>query len=149
MLFLFLLLTAQDPNQAKLEKELTQVVKQPLVMVTWSGSFKLDQRQTVPPLGYVADAIAWKAVWTAWRGAEPVPEVNFNNAIVQVAVSKDPNKVRAGAVLDAAGNLTFTNAQTLMAFEKDVTTGTYQFAVIPKEGIKTINGQPIKYSSTP
>ncbi len=148
-MLLLLLVAAQDPNQAKLEKALQQSVKQPLVMVTWSGSFKLEQRQAVPPMGYVADAIAWKAVWTAWRGTEPVPDVNFNNAIVLVAVSKDPNKVRAGAMLDAAGNLTFANAQTLMAFEKDVTTGTYQFAIIPKEGIKTINGQAIKYSSTP
>lgn len=147
MLFL-LLLISQDPNQAKIEKELTQPVKQPLVMVTWSGTYKLEQKQAAPPLGYVADAIAWKGVWTAWRGTEPVPEVNFNNAIVVVAVSKDPNKIGAGVMLNANGDLSFAHRQTLMAFENP-TTGTYQFAVIPKEGIKTINGQAIKYSVTP
>ncbi len=52
-------------------------------------------------------------------------------------------------MLDAAGNLTFANAQTLLGIEKDVTTCTYHFAVIPKEGIKTINRQAFKYSSTP
>lgn len=147
MLFL-LLLAAQDPNQAKIEQELQQAVKQPLVMVTWSGSFKLEQRQAAPLLGYVADAIAWKALWTAWRGTELVPEVNFNNAIVVVAVSKDPNRIGAGVMLNAKGDLTFAHRQTLMAFE-NATTGTYQFALIPKERIKTINGQVIKYSAIP
>lgn len=142
-----LLAIPQDVDTERLKELAKMMAQRPPILVTWSGMIPIERINDVPA-GYVADGAAWKKVWASWRGNEPVPEVKFNDTIVIVAVSRDPNSIRAGCSLDDQGDLKFMHATTLVAFGKP-TTSRYQFALIPRKNIKTINGQPIQDTQAP
>lgn len=112
------------------------------VLVAWQGQVKLERRKDAPQSGYIADQEAWQALWTSWRGVEPAPWINFDEAIILVAANRDPNRIGVTATLDDAGDLRVVHRSTLIAFINP-TEFAYQFALIRREGIKTIGGKPI------
>jgi hypothetical protein len=113
------------------------------VLVSWNGSIKLEQRKKGPAAGYIADQTAWKDLWSDWRPTEEVPNINFSEVIVVVAVNRDPNKISAHALLDPQGDLTVSHLSTLIGYTK-FDSCTYQFVLIRRDGIKTVNGKPIQ-----
>ncbi len=110
---------------------------------TWSGEVKLEVRKEAPKDGFVADKEAFAKFWKAFRGDEKVPDIDFTKELVLVAVGTDPNKLGIGASLDAKGNLTVLVRSTLIGFENP-TTAAYQFATVPRAGIKSVNGKEVK-----
>jgi len=113
------------------------------VVVSWRGKIKLELRNEAPKGGYIADGKTWEKLWKAWRGTEEVPSVNFQEAIVLVGVNNNPNWINVLAEIDDNGALQLTYASTLMGFINPQE-GAYEFALIRRDGIKTIAGKEIE-----
>jgi hypothetical protein len=110
---------------------------------TWSGEVKLAARADAPKDGFITEKDAFAKFWKAFRGDEKLPDVDFTKELVLVAVGMDPNKLGIGASLDAKGDLKVLVRSTLIAFDNP-TTVAYQFATVPRTGIKSINGKDVK-----
>lgn len=110
---------------------------------TWSGEVKLDVRKEAPKDGFITEKDAFAKFWKAFRGDEKVPDIDFTKELVLVAVGMDPNKLGIGASLDAKGDLKVFVRSTLIAFQNP-TTASYQFATVPRTGIKSVNGKEVK-----
>jgi hypothetical protein len=113
------------------------------VVVSWQGRVKLGLLKEAPKPGYIADGKTWAKLWKAWRGTEEVPSVNFQEAIVLVGVNNNPNWINVLAEIDDNGALQLTYASTLMGFINPQE-GAYEFALIRRDGIKTIAGKEIE-----
>ncbi len=89
----------------------------------------------------------WAKLWNAWRGkpTETPPKVNFDEQLVLVVTSRAA-KGAVRATLNDKGNLVVVLGDPLVeAVQKKAGGGWYYaLAVIPREGIKTINGKPVK-----
>jgi hypothetical protein len=120
---------AAEPKEVKLEK-------------TWSGEVAIELKKEAPASGFLADKEAFAKLWKAYRGKEDLPEIDFSKELVLVAVNNDPNKISIVAKLDDKGDLKVVHASTLIGFINPKTCA-YQFALIKREGIRTIGGKPI------
>jgi hypothetical protein len=113
------------------------------LLQTWRGEVKLELRKQAPDSGFIADAESWEKLWKAYRVAEKVPEVDFQEHLILVGVNSDPNQIGAVAKLSEKGDLSVVYLGTLIGFE-DPQTCAYQFAKISRKGIKSIKGKPLK-----
>jgi uncharacterized protein (TIGR03067 family) len=109
---------------------------------TWHGEVALDVSKGAPRHDFVTDKEAWAKLWQAYRPKEQVPEVDFNTELVLVAVNNDPNGITIDATLGKEGNLEVDRISTLIQFNNP-TTCRYEFALIKRAGVKTIDGVPI------
>lgn len=130
---------AENPSGRTETREDLRFVK---LEQTWEGEALLGLQAAVPAKRYVADPVSWARVWAAFRGREAVPAVDFNGRLVLVAFNDDENRVSVWPELDHRGNLRNRTMTTLMLIEKPKS-GRYQFAVIQRAGINTIDGEPI------
>src|SRR6185295_13573684 len=92
-----------------------------------------------PKSEFIADAEAWKKLWTAWRGNEEIPKVDFAKELILVATAGGPNRVNLSATLDDKGDVKVLGMATRMAGPGFG----YAIAKFSRDGIKTVNGQPI------
>jgi len=46
-----------------------------------------------PKSGFIRDKETWAEVWAAWRGPDPLPEVDFDNDVVYATASPGPNRL--------------------------------------------------------
>jgi hypothetical protein len=110
------------------------------VLVAWGGM--VDHALTAKVPGHIRTQAEWEKLWKLWRKGEPVPFVNFEEALVLVACSGDQNAVAVMPRLSAAGDLQVAVATTLLESTNSKTSG-YQLAVISRQGIKTIDGKAL------
>jgi len=111
------------------------------VVVSWRGETKTALSKMAPDSGFIVDDVEWKALWKAWRGNEPVPSVNFREAMVLVGVNRNFDRINLYPVLDDQGDLRVTSTfggVGLLGDGGDVRG--YQLALIKFDGIKTIQG---------
>lgn len=71
-----------------------------------------------------------------------MPEVDFDKHLILIAVNGDPNRISIHPGLDGKGDLKVNYSSTLIGFLDPITCA-YQFALIRREGIKTIGGKAI------
>jgi hypothetical protein len=58
------------------------------VLQTWKGKFQTAAlRNQAPRKQFIADQQSWIALWTAWRGTEPVPNVDFTTQLILVTTA--------------------------------------------------------------
>src|SRR5262245_4076437 len=110
---------------------------------TWNGEVNIELRQEAPEDGYIANKAKWEALWKAYRGGEELPKVDFAKELVLVAVNRDPNRISIQAKLDDKGDLTVMHISTKMGFVNPKACK-YEFAVVSRDGIKSINGKTLK-----
>jgi hypothetical protein len=110
---------------------------------TWDGEIALELRKQAPADGYIANEEDFAKLWKAYRGDAELPKVDFTKQIILVAVNSDPNQLGITATLDNDGDLKIAVMSTLRAYI-DPKTCRYQFALISRDGVKTIKGQPLK-----
>jgi hypothetical protein len=141
--FLITSLAGEKPKPVKVEK-------------TWLGQVKSELRKEVPNqviikagkkdqgyvLGYVADKDTWAKLWKTYRCEKEMPWIDFDKELVLVAVNSDPNQISIWPEVDDKGDLSSLTPTTLLLFTDPKTCG-YQFALIKREGIKTIGGKAI------
>jgi hypothetical protein len=114
--------------------------KQVKPLQTWQAKVKDEAlKKAAPADGFITTAKDFEALWKAWRGDEKVPEVDFKQNLVLVGLAGGPNLASIGASLDDEGNLKVLVRQTLIGGPGFG----YQLAVVPRAGIKTVNGKNV------
>lgn len=107
---------------------------------SWAAKHKDEAlRKLAPASGFIADAAAWKALWTAWRPDEEVPKVDFENELILVGTVPGPNLVLLNPDLDEQGNVKFVVAGTKVGGPGFG----YKLVKIARKGVKSVNGQPL------
>jgi len=112
----------------------------------WKGTLKDEALRKEAPtqvashIGYLTDAKAWEKLWKAWRDKEELPKVDFAKELVLVVTVSGPNQAIVGIGLDGEGDLTLGVGSTKVGGPGFG----YYLAVVPRKGVKTIDGKPIK-----
>ncbi|HEY2840038.1 MAG TPA: hypothetical protein VGJ26_12865 [Pirellulales bacterium] len=96
-------------------------------------------KEAAPKAGFLADEKAFSELWKAWRPGEDVPSVDFSKELIIVGVANGPNRAMVRPTIDEAGDLKFTVVQT----KRGGRGFGYAFLKMSREGVKTVNGQPI------
>jgi hypothetical protein len=109
---------------------------------SWSGKIPIAKSdQLTAGRGPITSKEDWAKIWRAARGKEALPTVDFEKELVLMSVGRDPNEIIIVPTLDQKRDLQVSVMKTLL-HHKNPTTCFYRFAVIKREGIKTIHGEP-------
>src|SRR5262245_3727436 len=112
----------------------------------WDGEIRLALRRQAPPKGFIANEKAWAKLWMAYRGNDELPKIDFDEQMILVVVTNDPNDIGPGRlILNRSGDLSVSIVSTLMGFANPETCK-YIFMLISREGVKSINGAPVPKS---
>ena len=114
----------------------------------WGGNAFVEEDDKVLAPGdlHIVDEKEWAKLWSAWtRQTRKTPQVNFKENLVLVVATREEISDLAIRV-DDKGNLTVT---PLKVGPNPVTRKSgegwyYRLSVLPREGIKTIAGRPVK-----
>lgn len=109
---------------------------------SWHGQIDLKLRSLIPDRSYISNQADWAKLWQAYRGGEPLPQIDFDREIAIVYAINDPNAMSLNLSLTPAGDLQISTASTLVGYNGH-TTCSYEFARIKRDGIKTIKGKPL------
>jgi hypothetical protein len=105
----------------------------------WSGRTPTVNKKLMPAKGYITSEKAFADVWKAWMGKEKQPVVDFSKELVLV-VCEPCSSVSVGAAVSPKGDLMLTGGGT-----DDIRDDCcFEIAVVPLEGVKTINGKAIE-----
>jgi hypothetical protein len=108
------------------------------VLQQWQGVLENgDLRDLAPPNHVIVNPRQWRDLWTAWRGSEPLPPVDF--AVDILLVRTAPGRKGFTELIwriDEVGNLTMS--------EKTIFDGQRGFSYIiqrvRRDGIRKVNG---------
>ncbi|MGC1275413.1 MAG: hypothetical protein WBC44_17030 [Planctomycetaceae bacterium] len=95
-------------------------------------------RKLSPKSGFFTDEQSFAKIWKAWRPDEKLPSIDFDEAVVLVATADGPNQMFA-YLRKTDGNVNAVFGSTKIGGPGFG----YLFAVLPREGIKSINNQPL------
>jgi hypothetical protein len=93
-----------------------------------------------PKAGYFSEAAGFEKLWKAWRPKDDVPMVDFGRELVLVSTAGGPNAPKVQIDLGDDGDLKVRSQATLLGGDGFG----YTIAVIPRAGVKTVGGQPLK-----
>jgi hypothetical protein len=146
VLFLVVLLScshsmdnAEDPPTGAVAGKTEKAIKQ-----SWSGDYPVDQLALLAEgadqrgSGYIGDAPTFRAVWSAFKPGEHVPDVDFNvHLVIFVRNTQYYNHMRIGRVMLENGVASVMAMETLSARPiEDVVA--LSMAVISREGVTGI-----------
>jgi hypothetical protein len=95
-----------------------------------------DQRET--PIGYIGDAKTFKAVWTAWKKDDKLPEVDFKkNVVIFTRNTQFLNRINIAKITLEDGKLDLLAIETRTATKIEDKVH-MAMAVVPRKGIKSI-----------
>jgi hypothetical protein len=112
----------------------------------WGGEIKLELQRQAPPNGFIANEEAWAKLWRAYRGNDELPKIDFDKKMVLVEVGRDPNQLGfdpEGLILNEEGDLKASFISTVVGYINPKTCR-YMFLLISREGVKSVNGKPIR-----
>jgi hypothetical protein len=121
---------------ARPEKPLAKEVKP---TQEWGGSLEDEALQKeAPPEGLITDNKTFTKLWRGWKVGGRMPAVNFKSELALVATTSG-SRLNTTARLTADGDLKVLSMATL-----DFLPGfRYQILIVPREGVKTVNGKPL------
>jgi hypothetical protein len=105
----------------------------------WTGSVDDESlKKKAPESGVITGAKAFGELFRAWKVRDKVPEVDFAKVLVLVQTTSGSN-ISIKPRLTKDGNLQVLGLATL-----DFAPGfRYQIMVIPREGVRTVNGKAL------
>jgi hypothetical protein len=114
----------------------------------WDGEIKLELRQQAPPPlnGFIADEKAWAKLWRAYRGSDELPKIDFDKQMILDRVGNDPNVmgvIHDELMLNEKGDLKVDFFSTQVKYINPKTCR-YVFLLISREGVKSVNGKPVR-----
>jgi hypothetical protein len=107
----------------------------------WKGTVADEALQKKAPAnGFITDAKTFKQLWEDWKIGDKVPDIDFKKEVVVVETTRG-SILRVGTVkLTDKGDLRVVGIAT-----RDLAPGfRYAVLVLPREGVKTINGKELK-----
>jgi len=107
----------------------------------WKGTVADETLQKKAPAnGFITDAQTFKQLWEDWKIGDKVPEIDFKKEVVVVETTR-------GSILQV-GSMKLTDKGDLRVggiATQDLAPGfRYAVLVLPREGVKTINGKELK-----
>jgi hypothetical protein len=109
------------------------------VQKEFKGRVTNEMAASAPKNGYVAGPKEWAKLWKDWKLGKP-PAIDWNNQVVMVVTSRG-SRVTTRYSLTDEGDLRSRGDYTA-----DLRTDTgYWFVVVPKKGVKTINGRKAEF----
>lgn len=96
-------------------------------------------RARAPDNEVVVDAETFAKLWKAWRPHEDVPAIDFEQSLVLVATTDGPNRMFA-SLRKSDGDVTTVYGSTKVGGPGFG----YLIAVVPRDGIVSINGRPLE-----
>jgi inhibitor of cysteine peptidase len=114
------------------------------ILQQWQGPYPANQVNLLPDgqrdagTGFIADAKVFAAVWKAWKGAEKLPEIDFQKNLVVFARNVQYlNMIRIGGVMlkDGVADVVAMEAMTANPIEDKLNMSA---AVIAREGVKAV-----------
>jgi hypothetical protein len=110
----------------------------------WRGEIKQELRRQAPPDLFIANEKAWAKLWKAYRGNEELPKIDFEKQLILVGVSDAINHdPMPGLTPVEEGDLKVMFLSHLTP-PGNTETCRYTFVLINREGVKSINGKPIR-----
>ena len=101
----------------------------------------LSLRKLAPSARFIVEAGEFETLWKEWKPIDMVPRVDFSRDFVLVITDNKGKPDRFLLKLDANGDLSvgvgYTDAKDFPGFG-------FGIAQVPREGIKTFEGRPIK-----
>ncbi len=98
-------------------------------------------RGKAPANHVIADQQSWAELWKAWRGDEPVPEVDFRTEIVIVYTCYGPNYMQVWLERDGSGNVKCVRSTVTGLAGPSFG---YVMLRVNRAGIKSVEGHPIR-----
>ena len=96
--------------------------------------------QLAPNTGFIGDNKTWKTLWNAWRPQDDVPTVDFGQKLILLGIVSGRNRVILNLNTNDRGEVKFVAGGTRM----DGPGFGYKFVAIERNGIKSVNGNPIE-----
>jgi hypothetical protein len=105
----------------------------------WSGSVDDEALlKEAPKQGFIADEKTFTKVWKAWKVGDKVPTIDFKKELA-VFETTSGSRLNVNARLTEDGDLKVLGLAT-----RDLVPGfRYQILIVPREGVKTVNGKPL------
>jgi hypothetical protein len=105
----------------------------------WSGSVEdVSLQKQAPAHGVITDEKTFATLWRAWQLGDQAPAVDFDKELVFVATTSG-SRLRLTPRLTEGGDL-----KVLALATRDFRPGfRYRLVVLPRAGVKTVNGQPL------
>lgn len=92
-----------------------------------------------PKSGVIVGQEKFAEVWQAWSVGERMPEIDFKTQMVLVATVSGPNRTLSGPLKLVDSDLSYRVMSTKMGGPGFG----YLLMLVPRDGVMTINGQPI------
>jgi hypothetical protein len=107
----------------------------------WKGTVADETLQKKAPAnGFITDAKTFKQLWEDWKIGDKVPEIDFKKEVVVVETTRGSILQVGSMKLTDKGDLRVVGIAT-----RDLAPGfRYAVLVLPREGVKTINGKELK-----
>lgn len=107
---------------------------------TWRGKIaEKEAAKLAPTAGFLTTQKAFEELWEGWKLKDKAPTINFEKEIVIVTVSSGGPNVPNTTFTLTKGDLKVAAIQTLIAGPGFG----YSIDVVPRDGIKTIQGKAI------
>jgi len=103
----------------------------------WKGRISLDK--SAPTMAYLADAAAIKALWQDWEIKGSPPKINFQKELLLVAAVRSGLVICHPPLLDDRGDL----KTQIVATPDAPAFRSYVLYLIPRAGIRSIDGKPL------
>ena len=131
----------EAPNEVKAVRYAMPILRPLKPAAEWAGVvWDLKLKAAAPEADYViSDAASWAKLWDTWRGKEKLPEVNFKEELLFVFTALGPN-VPCLELYRSGSNVCGTVGRTV----KGGPGFGYRIVKLPRKGISTFFGQPIK-----
>jgi hypothetical protein len=106
----------------------------------WKGQLDDPQLEKEKPSdGFIVDEKSFAKLWKAWMPDEKLPVVDFTKEIVVVATS-NKGIIKGVSLMEEKGD-----AKAIVGLmEKGIKGFAFAIGVFRREGLKTIDGKPIK-----
>jgi hypothetical protein len=92
----------------------------------------------------LTDGDSWKRLWTRFRPKEEVPKIDFHDELVLVALNGNSNSIGVMLFPPKRDDDLSASCQYGLAPNWQPWLHGYQFAVVSRKGLKTINGKAIR-----
>jgi hypothetical protein len=112
----------------------------------WGGEIRLELQRQAPPNGFITNEEAWAKLWRAYRGSDELPKIDFDKQMILVRVGNDPNVmgvIHDELMLNEKGDLKVDFFSTQVKYINPKTCR-YVFLLISREGVKSVNGKPVR-----
>ncbi len=105
----------------------------------WKGSVATDALKSLrPATGIITDKETFAKLWKEWKVGHKEPTIDFKKELVAVETTSG-SKLSIAAQLTPEGDLKVNGIATA-----DFGPGfRYQIVVLPREGVKTVNGKAL------